>query len=133
MVPEAVEAAKRLEEEGVLANVIAVPGPGPLYRRFQESVRGVMHPSKSSEQVAGPRTAPFLADVVPQAERKAPVVTVLDGHPHMLAWLGGALSTRVFPLGVTRFGQSGSQPDLYREYGIDVSSIMAACFGALES
>ena len=133
MVPEAVEAARRLEEEGVLANVIAVPGPGPLYRWFQESVRGVMHPSTGSGQALRPRTAPFLADVVPLGERKAPVVTVLDGHPHMLAWLGGALNTKVFPLGVTRFGQSGSQPDLYKEYGIDVSSIMAACFGALEN
>ena len=41
-------------------------------------------------------------------------------------------NTRVLPLGVTGFGQSGTPDDLYREYEIDVESIMAACFGALE-
>jgi pyruvate dehydrogenase E1 component len=61
------------------------------------------------------------------------VVTVADGHPHSLAWIGGALDTSTFPLGVTGFGQSGSRDDLYREYEIDAGSIMAACFGALES
>ena len=79
---------------------------------------------------AGPST--FMADVIPAQERGVPVVTVVDGHPHSLAWLGGALNTRVLPLGVTGFGQSGTPSDLYREYEIDAESIMAACFGALE-
>ena len=124
MVPEAVEASHRLLEEGVMANVINVTGPGPLYRRFQESVRAA---------IAGDRRgSSFMVDVVPQHERGAPVVTVVDGHPHSLAWVGSALNTRTLPLGVTDFGQSGSRPELYREYQIDVDSIMAACFGALE-
>ena len=124
MVPEAVQASKRLEEEGILANVINVTGPGPLYRNFQTHARAVMGAQKAQ---------PFMADVISETERRAPIVTVLDGHPHMLAWLGGALGTKVFPLGVTKFGQSGSTTDLYKEYGIDVSSIMAGCFGALET
>ena len=72
-----------------------------------------------------------MDDVIPVAERSAPVVTVVDGHPHSLAWIGGALNTATYPLGVTRFGQSGNPDELYREYEIDSSSIMAACFGAL--
>ena len=79
-----------------------------------------------------PEMSEFMADVVPTADRAAPVVTVVDGHPHSLAWIGGALNTVSLPLGVSGFGQSGSRPELYREYGIDVESIMAACFGALE-
>jgi pyruvate dehydrogenase E1 component len=59
-------------------------------------------------------------------------VTVADGHPHSLAWLGGALGTTVTPLGVTEFGQSGSRTELYKEYAIDVDSIIAACFTALD-
>jgi pyruvate dehydrogenase E1 component len=124
MVPEAVRASKGLLEEGVMANVINITGPGPLYRQFQEMVRGAMRAE------AGPST--FMADVIPSQDRGAPVVTVVDGHPHSLAWLGGALETRVLPLGVTGFGQSGTPDDLYREYEIDVESIMAACFGALD-
>ena len=125
LVPEAVEASRQLLEEGVMANVINITGPGPLYIRFQESVRATMQNRPAPGQ--------FMEDVVPIDDRRAPVVTVADGLPHSLAWIGGALNTSIFPLGVTGFGQSGSRHDLYQEYEIDASSIMAACFGALES
>ena len=125
MVPEAVEASRQLLEEGVMANVINITGPGPLYLRFQESVRAAMQNRPAPSQ--------FMEEVVPIEDRRPPVVTVADGHPHSLAWVGGALNTTTFPLGVTGFGQSGSRDDLYQEYEIDTSSIMAACFAALES
>ena len=124
MVPEAVEASRRLMDEGVMANVINVTGPGPLYRHYQDAVRACMD--------TGPALSGFMADVIPIDDRGAPVVTVVDGHPHTLAWIGGALNTAILPLGVSAFGQSGSHSELYKEYGIDVDSIMAACFGALE-
>ena len=105
VVPEAVDASRQLLEEGVMANVINITGPGPLYLRFQESVRAAMQNR--------PEPSRFMEDVVPVADRRAPVVTVADGHPHSLAWVGGALGTSIFPLGVTGFGQSGSRDDLY--------------------
>ena len=43
----------------------------------------------------------------------AEMVTVIDGHPATLSWLGSVHGHRVMPLGVTRFGQSGDLPDLY--------------------
>ena len=123
MVPEAIEASRLLLDEGIFANVVNVTGPGPMYSRFQESVHATVR--------AGPAAPPFFADVIPPEERGAPVVTVADGHPHSLAWIGGALNAQTYPLGVTRYGQSGSPAELYQEYEIDVSSIAAACFGAL--
>jgi pyruvate dehydrogenase E1 component len=54
------------------------------------------------------------------------IVTVLDGHPATLAWLGAVNGNRVRPLGVEHFGQTGSLPDLYRHYGIDANAIVAA-------
>jgi pyruvate dehydrogenase E1 component len=54
----------------------------------------------------------------------APLVTVIDGHPGTLAWLGSASGRRVYPLGVDRFGQSGDILDLYRVYGIDAEAIV---------
>ena len=54
------------------------------------------------------------------------LVTVLDGHPATLAWLGAVNGHRVRPLGVEHFGQTGSIPDLYRHYGIDANAIVAA-------
>ena len=38
----------------------------------------------------------------------------------------GRRATRIVPLGVDRFGQSGDIPDLYREYGIDADAIVDA-------
>jgi pyruvate dehydrogenase E1 component len=54
------------------------------------------------------------------------IVTVLDGHPATLAWLGAVRGHKVRPLGVEHFGQTGSIPDLYRHYGIDANAIVAA-------
>jgi pyruvate dehydrogenase E1 component len=124
MVPEAAEASRQLLEEGVMANVINVTGPGPLYRRFQQLVGDTIKTK--------PQLSEFMADVVPMEDRSAPIVTVVDGHPHSLAWVGSALNTPTLPLGVTNFGQSGTPPELYQEHEIDAASIMAACFGALE-
>jgi pyruvate dehydrogenase E1 component len=54
------------------------------------------------------------------------LVTVADGHPATLAWLGAVHGHRVRPLGVEHFGQTGSLADLYRHYGIDANAIVAA-------
>ena len=54
------------------------------------------------------------------------LVTVLDGHPATLAWLGAVNGHRVRPLGVEHFGQTGTIADLYRHYGIDTNAIIAA-------
>ena len=124
MVPEAITASNSLMTEGILANVINVTGPGPLYSSFQASVKASMEARGQSGR--------FMSDILPTSERKAPIVTVADAHPHSLAWIGGAVGCAVMPLGVSEFGQSGNREDLYREYGIDVDSIVAACFAALE-
>jgi pyruvate dehydrogenase E1 component len=58
--------------------------------------------------------------------RHCGIVTVLDGHPATLAWLGAINGHRVRPLGVEHFGQTGSIDELYRHYGIDANAIIAA-------
>ena len=123
MIPEAVSASNALRNEGIFANVINVTGPGPLYRSYQRSVYDSMDGRGNLDM--------FMADSISQDARNAPVVTVVDGHPHSLAWIGSALKTHVIPVGVTEFGQSGSRDELYREYRIDKDSIMAASYAAL--
>ena len=59
-----------------------------------------------------------------QSVERRMLVTVLDGHPAALGWLGSAAGRRVYPLGVDRFGQSGDVPDLYRDQQIDTASII---------
>jgi len=54
------------------------------------------------------------------------IITVIDGHPATLSWIGGVLGHRTVPLGVEHFGQTGTVSDLYRHFGIDAASIVAA-------
>ena len=123
MIPEAVAASNALRDEGIFANVVNVTGPGPLYRSFQRSVYDSMDGRGNLDM--------FMEDSISPDARNAPVVTVVDGHPHSLAWVGSALKTLVIPVGVTEFGQSGSRDELYQEYRIDKDSIMAASYAAL--
>ena len=58
--------------------------------------------------------------------RHCGIVSVIDGHPATLAWLGAVSGHRVRPLGVEHFGQTGSIAELYRHYGIDANAIIAA-------
>ncbi len=54
------------------------------------------------------------------------LVTVIDGHPATLAWLGAVHGHRTRSLGVEHFGQTGRVADLYRHFGIDAQGIVAA-------
>ena len=54
------------------------------------------------------------------------LITVIDGHPATLAWLGGVNGHRTVALGVEHFGQTGTIADLYRHFGIDTLSIVGA-------
>ena len=123
MVGEAMKAKDLLAHEDVAANVINVTSPDRLFQRYQSMTQGL---------IAGAERDRFLNDVVSPEAALAPVVSVIDGHPQALAWLGGALGVRCLPLGVSNHGQSGSQSALYSEYGIDAESIAAACLAALE-
>jgi pyruvate dehydrogenase E1 component len=56
----------------------------------------------------------------------AGLVTVIDGTPGTLSWIGGLRGNRVSPLGLDRFGQTGDLPNLYREYRLDTQPILDA-------
>jgi pyruvate dehydrogenase E1 component len=107
MVPEAVEASRVLGERGVFASVFAVTSPDRLFRGLRE-----------------PR--PYLEQIVTGDEEGVPVVSVLDGHSHALAFIGSALGVPQLALGVDSFGQSGARRELYRHYGIDADEIAGA-------
>ena len=58
--------------------------------------------------------------------RHARLVTVIDGHPATLAWLGAVGGHQTTSLGVEHFGQTGTVADLYRHFGIDAHAIANA-------
>ncbi len=72
-----------------------------------------------------------IARLLDELPARARLVTVLDGHPLALSWLGAVLGQKVWPLGVEAFGQSADIPDLYRVQGIDADAIVDAAAEAL--
>jgi pyruvate dehydrogenase E1 component len=119
---EAIAAHQQLLEDLPGAGVLAVTSADRLAKgwhainaaRRQAQVEDRCHVEKL--------LAPLAAD--------AHLVTVIDGHPATLGWLGSVLGQRVRALGVERFGQSGSIDDLYRHHGIDSDAILDACAAA---
>lgn len=113
VVPEALAAAERLDSIGIAADVVCVTSPGLLFDAVQAR--------------AGHGDGPtWVLDAAFPARRAAPMVTVLDGHPHTIAFLAGINQVRAMHLGVTRFGQSGDIDDVYRHHGLDADSIVRA-------
>ncbi|HTQ92177.1 MAG TPA: hypothetical protein VMK84_22065 [Streptosporangiaceae bacterium] len=111
--PEALEAAARLTALGHPADVVCVTSAGLLFSAMQAR--------------AGRDTGEdWILQAAFPAHRAAPIVTVLDGHPHTLAFLAGIHRVRAAHLGVTRFGQSGDLPFVYRYHGLDTDSIIQA-------
>jgi pyruvate dehydrogenase E1 component len=116
--PEAIQAVGLIAEDRRDVGLLAVTSADRLNAGWTAAQRarerGLVHARSHIERL--------LADVPPHCG----MVTVLDGHPATLAWLGAVNGHRVRGLGVEHFGQTGSIPDLYRHYGIDANAIAAA-------
>ena len=67
----------------------------------------------------------LVEKLLEQIPRDCLLVTVIDGHPATLSWLGSVHGHRVAGLGVEHFGQAGSVADLYGHFGIDRDSILS--------
>ncbi len=119
---EAEAAFEALREDVPEAGLLAVTSPDRLHAGWLAAARArrAGHPAPSHIET-------ILAPMAPGSA----LVTILDGHPAALAWLGAVRGQRVVPLGVDRFGQSGDVIDLYREYELDQDAILAACAQAL--
>jgi pyruvate dehydrogenase E1 component len=116
--PEALTAADRLADLGHAADVVCVTSPGLLFDAMQ--ARGGRADGES-----------WIIDAAFPARRAAPLVTLLDGHPHTLAFLAGVHGVRAAHLGVTRFGQSGDLESVYRYHGLDADSVVAAALDVM--
>ena len=114
VLPEALEAVESISEDLPGTGLLVVTSPDRLHEDWRN--RG-----------ARSRAAALLAPLAPGAG----LVTVLDGHPSALTWLGSVAGHRVEGLGVAAFGQSADIPDLYRVHGIDRDAILDGAARAL--
>lgn len=116
---DVLSAADRLTARGVGADVVCVTSPGLLFEALQ--ARGGLADGPS-----------WILDQIFPTHRAAPMVTVLDGHPHTLAFLTGVNRVAGAALGVSRFGQVGSLDEVYRYHGLDSDSIVRTALDLLE-
>lgn len=119
LVPEVLASAARLTELGVACDVVCVTSADRLYR------------SARARQGHGDGDAAVIERVLP-AHRAVPMVTVLDGHPHSLAFLATVRNVPSINLGVTDFGQTGTLQELYRANEIGPDAIVHAALDLVD-
>jgi len=116
--PEAIAAAGRIGNDRRDIGVLAVTSADRLNAGWHAAVR---------MRRRGHRTATsHVEQLMAELPSHCLLITVIDGHPATLSWLGGVGGHRTVPLGVEHFGQTGSVADLYRHFGIDADAIVAA-------
>ena len=115
---EAIAAAGLIGEQRRDVGLLAVTSADRLNAGWHAAQRA----RKRGATAAQSHVQRLLADV----PRHCTLITVIDGHPATLAWLGGVIGHPTVALGVEHFGQTGTIADLYRHFGIDAASIVAA-------
>ena len=119
ILPEVLRAAELLEEEGGIgADVVCLTSPDLVFQAIQ------------ARQGLGKGEYWILDALFPPA-RALPVVSVIDGHPHTLSFLGAVRTTPVACLGVAEFGQSGELDALYEHHSIDSETIIGAALDVI--
>lgn len=116
--PEAIEAAGRIGNDRRDIGVLAVTSADRLNSGWTAARR-----ARARKYLNATSHIERLMDAVP---RNATIITVTDGHPATLAWIGGVKGHAVAPLGVEHFGQTGTISDLYAHFMIDADAIVDA-------
>jgi pyruvate dehydrogenase E1 component len=119
LAPEALTAFEAVLEDEPDAGLLAVTSADVLHRDWTQAGRSRWTDGKSRTSTIETLLAPLSRD--------AGLVTVIDGAPSTLSWLGSVRGMRLRALGLETFGQSGDLPDLYAKYRLDADAILDGC------
>jgi len=117
VMPEALAAWEELSDDVPGLGLLAVTSPDLLHRGWTAAQAG---------RWKGERQPSHIEHLLSRLAPGAGLVTLADAAPASLSWLGGVLGQRVAPLGVEKFGQTGSLADLYATYRLDGDAITEA-------
>jgi pyruvate dehydrogenase E1 component len=117
VMPEALAAWDELSEDIPGLGLLAVTSPDLLHRGWTVA---------QAARWGGQRKPSHVEQLLSRLPPSAGLVTIADAAPASLSWLGGVLGQRVAPLGVEKFGQTGSLADLYATYRLDGDAITKA-------
>jgi pyruvate dehydrogenase E1 component len=116
--PEAILAWEELSKDIPGLGLLAVTSPDRLHRGWSD---------RRAARWTGNDVQPsHIETLLEPLHASAGLITILDGSPAALSWLGSVRGHRVSPLGTDRFGQTGDLPDLYRTYRLDSEAIIDA-------
>ncbi len=118
IVPEVIAAWESLADDIPGLGLLAVTSPDLLHRGWSARQAG--------RWKDGPAAPSHVETLLGALGSHAGLVTVIDGSPSTLSWLGSVRGMRVSALGLDRFGQTGDLPDLYRTYRLDADAIVEA-------
>ncbi|GMQ94725.1 MAG: 1-deoxy-D-xylulose-5-phosphate synthase N-terminal domain-containing protein [Acidimicrobiia bacterium] len=127
VMPEVLAAADILAEEGVAATVLDITSLDRLYRGWHDELTEA---ARTSTVITG---SGHIESLIPISERGAPIVTIHDAASHAMAWLGSVFGQRVVPIGVDRFGESGTIGELYEAFGLLPHQIATAGLVAIDN
>lgn len=116
--PEALAAWEQLTDDIPGIGLLNVTSPDLLHRGWSER--------RATRWTGTGAAQSHVEKVLSPLRPGAGLVTVLDGSPGALSWLGGVNGMRVSTLGIDRFGQTGDLQDLYRTYRLDSDAIIDA-------
>ncbi|GIL38988.1 transketolase [Roseiterribacter gracilis] len=123
--PEVLEAATELAQTHPGLGVLAVTSPDALYSDWDKAQRARRAGDKEQTR-KGEKASSHAETLLAELPQDAGLVTIIDGHPASLSWLGAVQRNRTQALGVTKFGQSSDLQDAFRLHGLDADSIIAA-------
>jgi pyruvate dehydrogenase E1 component len=116
--PEAIEAVGMMAEDRRDIGLLAVTSADRLYAGWTSA--------QIAREQGKPSAFSHIERLLAEVPDNCALVTVIDGHPATLGWLGSVRGHRVRSLGVDAFGQTGSLAELYKTYGLDAQSILQA-------
>jgi len=107
-----------------------LPDAGVLAVTSADRLHGAWRAAQAARRLGRPAQS-HLEQLLSPLASTAGLVTVVDGHPATLSWLGSVRGHKTISLGVEEFGQSGDLASLYRTYGIDREAVLDAAAEAL--
>ncbi|MBL6680044.1 MAG: transketolase [Alphaproteobacteria bacterium] len=110
---EVIEAASILGERFKDIGVLSITSSDNLFHDWKNKSSN-LHTHKEQSHIE------VLLDYI---SKDTKLITVIDGHPMTLSWLGSVFGHKTIPLGVDRFGQTGNIKELFTEFAIDSNSI----------
>lgn len=114
--PEAIRAAGIIGESRRDIGVLAVTSADRLNAGWTASQR--------ARARGNPKATCHIEALLQGLSRESKILTVIDGHPATLSWLGSVCGHQTIPLGVEHFGQTGTIGDLYQHFGINAEAIV---------